>query len=838
MEEHVPLIRATVAPPTRGYLVEERAQDGRRHADARGPSSTSPAAPPSTPTSTSTVASYYELDVYMGHAKRFISDLKPYEALALVPLSFGEMALTKVTGTVAGSVYKALVDLDSQLLYSTVYKATMYYALFAVLTAAQEYVKDSLALTWRRRLTNVLHGAYFRDPLRMRVVHSKLDNCDQRMTSEVEGLCSTLADIVQKVAGSPFKVLFYGYLAGTYIGVSSLGLVVAFFSVSIWLQKLVALPLARELVLLERQEGDFRSQHMRVRGLNMDIGLQAERTAEAWALNRSLDGVLGVQGAVVWRRTAVMAITRLVDYGGALMNYVVIAAAVFWGGAGGSGDASADSEGGDRAAFVSNASFFTLTFIYTLTEIVDLGSSVSTMISLLCRVYSMLDVLQEGREDHDRVTMDPVEQAEHGGPPGLGLVQSSSACSPRGEYEVVLEPTSFELGAELPETSPETSMKNAIMEVAVLTLRGALLDEVVGVFPSMQQDSSVHSNALKQVTCVMTLQPRQPLDLDAMDASLSVFLVWERAMAQQLRGAWCDAVDPKTGKALRDIGSSAAISASWSEVRAFHAFLKYPVDERGACPLIVHPAYGSDTYPASFFTTASPQSCIEALERIGNLHDCRGLDDDPAVLRIQNETIWRGELSVREGAPLLTGINLRLEPGRHVLVTGPNGAGKTTLIRYLCKRLQEQGLQRRQVAHSHRNHGSRYVYLPQIPLIAPGRFLWQQLAYPSHTKPSDGDMLDVLQRVGLGELAVWLPEHPSTARDWATCLSYGEQQRLCIARVCLCKPSFALMDEAASGMETDSSVRLIREVQRVTTVVLVAHDVEALSGLFSVRVDL
>ena len=79
---------------------------------------------------------------------------------------------------------------------------------------------------------------------------------------------------------------------------------------------------------------------------------------------------------------------------------------------------------------------------------------------------------------------------------------------------------------------------------------------------------------------------------------------------------------------------------------------------------------------------------------------------------------------------------------------------------------------------------------------------------------------------------------PVHARDWATCLSYGEQQRLCIARVCLCKPSFALMDEAACGMEADSSVRLIREAQRVTTVVLVAHDVEALSGLFSVRVDL
>lgn len=849
MEEQIPLIRATVAGPTPGSPAEvrdSRQADARRgpsrrdhHTDeaGRGPSAPSTASPSTSSASSmpSTLDSYFELDVYLRHTKRFISDLKPYEALALVPLSFGEMALTKVTGTVAGSVYKSLVDMDSQLLYKTVYKAAMYYVLFAAITAAQEYVKDSLALVWRRRLTRIVHGAYFQDPVRMRGIHSKLDNCDQRMTSELEGLCSTLADIVHKVAASPFKVVFYGYLAGSYIGISSLCLVVAFFSVSIWLQKLVALPLARDLVLLERQEGDFRSHHMRVKRSSMDIGLQAERTAEAWVLDRALKGVLRAQGAVVLRRTAVMAVTRLLDYGGALINYLAIALAIFWGGAGGSGDASAGTEGGDRAAFVSNASFFTLTFIYTLTEVVDLGSTVSTMISLLHRVYGMLEVLQRGGEEHQAATVDPVERAEHGVPPVLGLAQSPSAGSPRSEYEVVLEPSKYELDAA------RSAKPAIIMEVAVLTLRGAILDEVAGVFPSMQPNMSTQSTAQKQVTCVMTLQPRQPLDLDAMDASLVAFLGWEQAMAQQLGKAWCDAVDPKTGKALRDIGSSASSSASWSEVRAFHTFLKYPVDERGACPLIVHPAYGSDTYPVSFFTTASPNVCIGALRKIGKLQDRRTLDHDPAVLRIENEIIWRGEPNAREGAPLLTGINLRLEPGKHVLITGPNGSGKTTLMRYLCKRLQEQNLERhdpRQTMRPPRSHGSRYMYLPQIPLIAPGTYLWQQLAYPSHTKPSEGDMLGVLERVGLGELAAWLPERPSTARDWSTCLSFGEQQRLCIARVCLCRPSFALMDEATSGMDAESSARLIREVQRVSTAVLVAHDVKALDGLFHVRVDL
>ena len=47
-----------------------------------------------------------------------------------------------------------------------------------------------------------------------------------------------------------------------------------------------------------------------------------------------------------------------------------------------------------------------------------------------------------------------------------------------------------------------------------------------------------------------------------------------------------------------------------------------------------------------------------------------------------------------------------------------------------------------------------------------------------------------------------------------------------------------LLDEAASGTDAASAARLIREVQRASTVVLVAHDVSGLEGMFPVRVDL
>jgi len=437
--------------------------------------------------------------------------------------------------------------------------------------------------------------------------------------------------------------------------------------------------------------------------------------------------------------------------------------------------------------------------------VVDLAPSFSEMMSLLCRVYGMVDVLEEGGGSGDADGADDAEYVHkvH----GADVVErggTAGRAGNMGEYEVVMKPTVLQL-----------RINASIMEVAVLTLQGELLDEVSRVFPS----AGLANENRTRVTCVMTMQPRQHLDFDSMDSSLGIFLRWEEDMTAQLGDAWYDSVDPKTGRALRG-----TTGTSWSEVRAFHTFFKYPVDDKDVCPMIVHPVYGSNTYPVSFFTTATPQACITALQATGRLE--RRVASDNIALRVENETIRCGADLM--GRTVLTGLNLDLELGRHVLITGPNGSGKTTLVRHLCQRLQT----------SLSPYSKQYMYLPQMPLIAPGRLLWQQLAYPGDCKPREEEMAGVLERVGLGSFLASLPDGLTTMRDWGSCLSFGEQQRLCIARVCLRKPAFAFLDEAFSGMDAGSAVRMIREVQKDSTVVLVSHDVASLEGLFVARVDL
>lgn len=81
-------------------------------------------------------------------------------------------------------------------------------------------------------------------------------------------------------------------------------------------------------------------------------------------LERSLSHVLACQGRLLLRRAALTAATKLLEYGGLVVNFGCLAAAVF----GGGWEADRASPGG-LAAKVSVASFYLLTLIYSFTQV-------------------------------------------------------------------------------------------------------------------------------------------------------------------------------------------------------------------------------------------------------------------------------------------------------------------------------------------------------------------------------------------------------------------------------------------------------------------------------------
>jgi putative ATP-binding cassette transporter len=157
------------------------------------------------------------------------------------------------------------------------------------------------------------------------------------------------------------------------------------------------------------------------------------------------------------------------------------------------------------------------------------------------------------------------------------------------------------------------------------------------------------------------------------------------------------------------------------------------------------------------------------------------------------------------GGPLITGLDLHLEPGDTLIVTGRSGAGKTTLLRSLAQLWPFAGGTMRCPAEV-----GEVMFMSRLPYLPFGD-LRTVLAYP---RPTD-EFTDEALRGAL--LAVALPDcvdRLSDQAEWQKELSPGEQQRIAFARLLLAKPKAVFLDEATSALDEALEFMILAEVQR------------------------
>ena len=179
-----------------------------------------------------------------------------------------------------------------------------------------------------------------------------------------------------------------------------------------------------------------------------------------------------------------------------------------------------------------------------------------------------------------------------------------------------------------------------------------------------------------------------------------------------------------------------------------------------------------------------------------------------ALPRLTAESSTDGSIELRDveihnpdGKTLLTGLNLRLEPGDSLVITGASGCGRTTLLRSIARLWPfATGTVRRP------DGDDDAMFLSQVPYLPLGD-LRAVLSYPRRecTTPDD-KLCAALDSVALGHLTNRLNE----CQDWSKVLSPGEQQRIAFARVLLQKPSVIFLDESTSAIDEGQEYAIYR----------------------------
>lgn len=183
---------------------------------------------------------------------------------------------------------------------------------------------------------------------------------------------------------------------------------------------------------------------------------------------------------------------------------------------------------------------------------------------------------------------------------------------------------------------------------------------------------------------------------------------------------------------------------------------------------------------------------------------------------------------------LLTGIDLRLRPGRLYGLIGHNGSGKTTLLRLLARqqtptsgRITFDGTPLQQ--WSQRELARRIGYMAQHPPEATGLTVRELTAlgrYPWHGAvgrftPEDRAQVDEALR---------LTEMEELAGRLVDTLSGGERQRAWLAMLVAQDSRCMLLDEPISALDVAHQMDVMERIRhlchgRGLTVVAVLHDV-------------
>lgn len=219
---------------------------------------------------------------------------------------------------------------------------------------------------------------------------------------------------------------------------------------------------------------------------------------------------------------------------------------------------------------------------------------------------------------------------------------------------------------------------------------------------------------------------------------------------------------------------------------------------------------------AKFSLLRSTKPLREEMEQIVKISQ---KTEDSKEVQLEKELQLQGiSYSYAEGEPVLSGIDLLFESGKHYAIVGKSGSGKSTLLQIVGGYLQKQG-------------GELWVdgregEIPSSIMMQQNVFLFDKTLKENlclYRQFDEAQIQRALDQAGLTDTVAALPEGMDTCvKENGSRFSGGEKQRIALARAILHGEELLLMDEATSALDKRTAGQIEQQLSECKELTLIS----------------